>query len=90
MTLDQLVQKLQSGDISTEEFKTLAEPLLPKEVPVHKPLTFEIGAKGGLVVKGLNGKFPTTLYVNQWERVFLQIDEMKKFIELNRDKFSIR
>jgi len=90
MTLEELIVQLQQGNITTAEFKTMAEPLMPKETPIHKPLTFEIGAKGGLVVKGLNGKFPTTLYVNQWERVFLQIDEMKKFIELNRDKFSIR
>ena len=50
-------------------------------------LRLKVSAKGAVCVYGLNSRFPTTLYANQWQRL---IDEMietgtlQAFINENR------
>lgn len=34
-----------------------------------KPISYKVGAKGGLSVYGINNPWPVTLYVEQWERL---------------------
>jgi len=46
-------------------------------------MSFKVGKKGGVCVYGLQ-RFPTTLYADQWERLFGVIDDLKAFIEANR------
>jgi hypothetical protein len=36
------------------------------------------------------GRFPVTLYAQQWEKVLGMADEIKAFIEANRDKLSTK
>lgn len=43
-------------------------------------LTFKVSEKtGALMVCGMQ-KFPTTLYVSQWERILAAADDMRAFI----------
>lgn len=42
-------------------------------------LRLKISEKGGLSVYGL-GRFPVTLYKEQWSRLLEHIDEIKKFL----------
>ncbi len=53
----------------------------------EKGLTMKIGEKGGLSVYGL-GRFPVTLYKEQWLRLLQMADEIRAFIESNADKLK--
>jgi hypothetical protein len=43
-------------------------------------LDFRVGEKGGVSVYGL-GRFPVTLYYEQWIRLLGASDELKSFLE---------
>ncbi len=74
-----------------EELKAkLAE--LEKEVQTKKrsgDLSFKVGDKGGVSVYGL-GRFPVTLYYEQWNRLLGAGDEIKKFLEENKSKLKLK
>lgn len=53
----------------------------------EKGLTMKIGEKGGLSIYGL-GRFPVTLYKEQWLRLLAMTDEIRAFIEANGDKLK--
>lgn len=53
----------------------------------EKGLSMKIGEKGGLSVYGL-GRFPVTLYKEQWLKLLAMTDEIKAFIEANSDKLK--
>lgn len=55
----------------------------------EKGLTLKIGEKGGLSVYGL-GRFPVTLYKEQWIRLLDMNDEIRRFITLNNDKLKTK
>jgi len=50
-------------------------------------LTFKVSEKGAVSVYGL-GRFPVTLYQEQWDKLFGRIDELKRFLEENRDRLK--
>jgi hypothetical protein len=52
-------------------------------------LRFKVSEKGAVSVYGL-GKFPVTLYVEQWERLLSHTDELRQFIEANRAQLKIK
>jgi hypothetical protein len=47
------------------------------------PLSFKVSEKGAVSVYGL-GRFPVTLYQEQWDRLFAAMEDLKRFIEENR------
>ena len=51
-------------------------------------LSLKVSSKGGLSVYGLNSKWPVTLYLGQWERLFAFVDTMREFIATHRDEFT--
>lgn len=53
----------------------------------EKGLSMKIGEKGGLSVYGL-GRFPVTLYKEQWLRLLAMADEIRAFIDANGDKMK--
>ena len=55
----------------------------------EKGLTLKIGEKGGLSVYGL-GRFPVTLYKEQWARLLDMAEEIRRFIEINNDKLKTK
>lgn len=55
----------------------------------EKGLSMKIGEKGGLSVYGL-GRFPVTLYKEQWIRLLAMSDEILAFIEANGDKLKTK
>jgi hypothetical protein len=46
-------------------------------------LDFKIGEKGGVSVYGL-GRFPVTLYYEQWVRLLNASDRLRTFLEENK------
>jgi hypothetical protein len=55
---------------------------LKQQIENKKPgeLRLKISEKGGLSVYGL-GRFPVTLYKEQWTRLLSQVDEIKQFLQ---------
>lgn len=47
-------------------------------------LAMKVSEKGALSVYGM-GRFPVTLYKEQWLRLLAMGDEIKSFIEANKD-----
>jgi hypothetical protein len=52
-------------------------------------LRFKVSEKGGISVYGL-GRFPVTLYVEQWETLLSHIDELRDFIQANREQLRTK
>lgn len=52
-------------------------------------LEFRVSEKGGVSVYGL-GRFPVTLYYEQWTRLLDQADNLRKFLEENKDKLKLK
>ncbi len=48
-----------------------------------RPLKCKVGEKGGVVVSGLNAKWPLTLYAAQWERLAEYMPTILGFIASN-------
>lgn len=54
-----------------------------------KRLTLKVSAKGAASLYGL-GKFPVTLYVQQWERIIAFVPEIQAFLTENVDKLATK
>lgn len=47
-------------------------------------VTFRVSEKGAVSVYGL-GRFPVTLYQEQWDKLLNAVDALRAFIEANRE-----
>jgi hypothetical protein len=47
-------------------------------------ISFRVSEKGAVSVYGL-GRFPVTLYQEQWDKLLAAVDELRAFIDANRD-----
>jgi hypothetical protein len=72
-----------------EELKArLAE--LEKQSPRRTAsIEFRVGEKGGVSVYGL-GRFPVTLYYEQWTRLLDMADDLRKFLEDNKSRLKLK
>ena len=52
-------------------------------------LDFKVSEKGGVSVYGL-GRFPVTLYYEQWTRLLGSIDALRDFIETNKPVLKMK
>ena len=52
-------------------------------------LEFRIGEKGGVSVYGL-GRFPVTLYYEQWIRLLDMSKDLREFLEANKHKLKLK
>jgi hypothetical protein len=77
-------------DPTYEELKAkLAE--LEKQVQGRKQgsLQFRVSEKGGASVYGL-GRFPVTLYYEQWMRLLEHIDQLREFLDANKSAMKLK
>lgn len=56
----------------------------------RKPLSVKMSDKGCVSVYGLNAQFPTSLYPDQWERLFAFTDSIRQFIDSHRAELDRR
>jgi hypothetical protein len=73
-----------------EELKAkLAE--LEKQVQGKKrsAIEFRVSEKGGVSVYGL-GRFPVTLYYEQWMKLLDQVDQLREFLEANKGAMKLK
>jgi len=52
-------------------------------------LEFKVSEKGGVSVYGL-GRFPVTLYYEQWVRLLDTTDKLREFLEENKSKLKLK
>ena len=52
-------------------------------------LEFRVGEEGGVSVYGL-GRFPVTLYYEQWTRLLDAAVELRAFLESNKGRLKLR
>jgi len=64
---------------------------LEKQLQTRKPggLEFKVSDKGAVSVYGL-GRFPVTLYYEQWTRLLEHADELRAFLENNKAKLKLK
>ena len=55
----------------------------------EKGLSLKVSQKGAVSVYGL-GRFPVTLYKEQWERLLDMADDIRAFIQDNLDKLKLK
>jgi len=72
-----------------EELKAKIEELEKKSERGSGELSFKIGEKGGVSVYGL-GRFPVTLYYEQWIRLLDTAPKLREFMESNKGKLKLR
>jgi len=74
---------------SYEDLKARVAELEKKTGRRSGNLEFRVGEKGGVSVYGL-GRFPVTLYYEQWLRLLGASDELKAFLEENKSKLKLK
>jgi hypothetical protein len=52
-------------------------------------LEFRVGEKGGVSVYGL-GRFPVTLYYEQWIRLLDVSNDLREFLEENKSRLKLK
>lgn len=52
-------------------------------------ITFKVSQKGAVSVYGM-GRFPVTLYKEQWERLLERSDELRSFIRANASQLKTK
>jgi hypothetical protein len=55
----------------------------------NSTVSMKVSEKGGLSVYGL-GRFPVTLYQEQWTKLLAMSDDIKAFIEENKSKLKVK
>lgn len=77
----------QPGDKSYDELKQRVAELEKQTAP--KAIEFRVSEKGGVSVYGL-GRFPVTLYYEQWMRLLDASPELRTFIDDNKSKLKMK
>ena len=64
---------------------------LEKQVGSKKTgrLEFRVSEKGGVSVYGL-GRFPVTLYYEQWQRLLGAAEDLRGFLDENKNKLKLK
>jgi hypothetical protein len=77
----------------TEKLKAELEKLRAENESLKKPgtkgLSFRVSEKGGVSVYGL-GRFPVTLYKEQWNKLLDMADEIRAFIKNNEAQLKTK
>ncbi len=75
-------------DMRSELEKLRAENAALKKTSA-KGLSLKVSEKGGLSVYGL-GRFPVTLYKEQWKRLLEMSEDIKAFIKANDSQLKAK
>ena len=79
MTPEQMKEELERLRIENEALKKRSE----------KGLSLKVSQKGGVSVYGL-GRFPVTLYKEQWEKLLDMSDDILAFIQENESQLKTK
>ena len=62
---------------------------LQEKVKTRRGVEFRVSEKGGVSVYGL-GRFPVTLYYEQWVRLLDHADDLRGFLEENKPNLKLK
>ncbi len=79
MTPEQMKEELERLRTENEALKKRSE----------KGLSLKVSQKGGVSVYGL-GRFPVTLYKEQWEKLLDMTDDIRAFIQENEAQLKTK
>ncbi len=79
MTSEQMQEELERLRAENEALKKRSE----------KGLSLKVSQKGGVSVYGL-GRFPVTLYKEQWEKLLDMSDDIRTFIQENESQLKTK
>ncbi|HZD31651.1 MAG TPA: hypothetical protein VE779_08315 [Candidatus Angelobacter sp.] len=78
------------SELSYEELKAkLAAAEAKLETRKSRAIDFKVSEKGGVSVYGL-GRFPVTLYYEQWVRLLDQAEQLREFLEENKPSLKLK
>ena len=77
------------ADPTYEELKARVAELEKKTDRRTGDLEFRVGEKGGVSVYGL-GRFPVTLYYEQWIRLLEAAPRLREFLEANKSRLKLK
>lgn len=72
-----------------EELKARVAELEKQKGVRSGALEFRVSEKGAVSVYGL-GRFPVTLYYEQWTRLLEAVDRLRDFLNENRSKLKLK
>lgn len=72
-----------------ERLKAENEALKVNKKSASGGLSFKVSEKGALSVYGM-GRFPVTLYKEQWMKLLAVSEDIKKFIAENEDRLKTK
>jgi len=79
--------------MSEEELRAEMERLRAEnealKAKLSRPTTIKVSEKGAVSVYGL-GRFPVTLYKEQWVKLLSLADDIRKFIAENESRLRVR
>ncbi len=80
----------QPEDLKAELERLKAENASLKQVrKTTGTMSFKVSAKGAVSVYGL-GRFPVTLYKEQWEKLLTASEQIKAFIAENQGQLKLK
>ena len=74
---------------SYEELKAKVAELEKQSGRKRGALEFRVSEKGAVSVYGM-GRFPVTLYYEQWTRLLDASEQLKKFLEENKSRLKLK
>jgi len=78
-----------SEDMKAELERLKAENAALKNKPNRGTLSMKVSEKGALSIYGM-GRFPVTLYKEQWLKLLGITEEIKKFIQENDERLKTK
>jgi hypothetical protein len=72
-----------------EELKARLDQLEHQKEKRTGALEFRVSEKGGVSVYGL-GRFPVTLYYEQWTRLLDVAEDLRRFLEENKSRLKLK
>ena len=76
-----------SGKTPEQMAARIAE--LERRLAKGASISFKVSEKGAVLVYGL-GRFPVTLYLEQWEALLANVAELREFIESNKSRLKTK
>ena len=88
--LQSILSKLSKDQRAAIEAEQKKGEAAQAKLATKQKISFKVSAKGAVSVYGLNARFPTTLYGEQWKRLLAKSEELLAYIDEHKSELSTR